>query len=125
MLSPKLKKRLFAVAGIGCFILAVFFIWKITRLSEEYTATQSIIKNISVYRDEIESWGYQVDIFDPMKDEFADKGGMIARDILYYSLLIYKGYIYEPILILTNQDGEKWFFIMGLTNMRGKPEASS
>ena len=64
----------------------------------ELNVTQSIIENIAVYQDEIESWGYQMSVLTP--DE---KPGDEALQYYYY----------QPILVLTDADDGKYYFCNG------------
>jgi hypothetical protein len=67
----------------------------------ELNVIQSIIENIAVYQDEIESWGYQMSVLTP--DEKPED-----EALQYY----YRNY-YQPILVLTDADGGKYCFCYG------------
>ena len=93
------KRGLFLMifAGALAALAVLFLIVKLVWPSKEYTAIQSIIENLSDYQDEIESWGYQVSIFDPMSDSMNEEDD--------FALIHYSGRVHEPVLILTDQDG--------------------
>lgn len=101
------KRRLFLMifAGALAALAVLFLIVKLVWPSKEYTAIQSIIENLSDYQDEIESWGYQVSIFDPMSDSMNEEDD--------FALIHYSGRVHEPVLILTDQDGGRWYFYNG------------
>ncbi len=106
-MNHKEKRQLifwaFGVIVIGVVLLLL--LRKLTWPSKEYTAIQSIIKDLSVYQEEIEQWGYQVSVFDPVRDD------VIEED--KFALVNYAEDVYKPVLILTNQAGERWFFYNG------------
>ena len=64
----------------------------------EFNIIQSIIENLAVYQDEIESWGYQISVV--MPDEKPED------EVLQY---YYRNY-YQPLLVLTDADGGKYCF---------------
>ena len=101
------KRRLFLMifAGALAALAVLFLIVKLVWPSKEYTAIQSIIENLSDYQNEIESWGYQVEVFDPL--EHAPES---EED---FALNHYAEGVYDPVLILTDQTGGRWYFYNG------------
>ena len=67
----------------------------------ELNIIQSIIENIEVCQDEIESWGYQVSVLTP-EEKPEDEA------LQHY----YRNY-YQPVLVLTDADGGKYCFCYG------------
>ena len=67
----------------------------------EFNIIQSIIKDVVLYQEEVESWGYQVSVLTP-QEKPEDEA------LQYY----YRNY-YQPILILTDADGGKYCFCYG------------
>ncbi len=105
------SKRILLIAASAAAVLSlVFLIWKQERPSEEYAAVQSILKDLAAYQHEIESWGYQVSVFDPVQDGRKDTEGI---ELLPFALLHYAQGFYDPVLILTDQTGGIWFFYNG------------
>ena len=94
-----------------CILLPAFIaviVWTAWRNAQqevergyELNVIQSIIENIAVCQDEIESWGYQVLVLTP--DEKPED-----EALQYY----YRNY-YQPILVLTDKDGGKYCFCYG------------
>ncbi len=104
-------KRIFlAAVGAMVFLFLVFVAWKQTRPSEEAIAIQTIVEDLPAYQDEIESWGYQVSVFDPVRDEHKDTDEI---ELLPHALLHYERGTYHPVLILTDQTAGIWFFYQG------------
>lgn len=110
MNSEKNKKSLCVYAGILMAFSVLFLILKLAWTSKEYIAIQSVLENLPMYQGEIESWGYQVSVFDPMKDPFDDTEDV---ELLPHALLHYAEGVYAPVLILTDQTGGMWFFYNG------------
>lgn len=108
--KEKRKTLLLIMAGILAALSFLLLLLKLTWPSKEFTAIQSIIENLDVYQDEIESWGYQVSVFDPVTDT-PDHPKEI--ELLPHALLHYVDWIYHPVLILTDQSGGIWFFYNG------------
>ena len=109
------KHRLFLVIRLLVAFIVIFFILKLVLPSKEYTAIQSIIANISNYQSEIESQGYQVSVFDPIS------GNISKEDD--FALIHYSGEIYEPVLILTDQAGGRWYFHNGFDQYAQQTES--
>ncbi len=103
--ARKRKALLLIAVGVLAVLAAIFLILKLTWPSKEYTAIQSIIENLSNYEDEIESWGYQINVFDPMSDSMNKEDD--------FALIHYSGRVYAPVLILTDQAGGHWYFYNG------------
>ena len=101
------KRRLFLMifAGALAALAILFLIVKLAWPSKEYTAIQYIVENLSDYQEQIESWGYQVSVFDPMSSNMSKEDD--------FALIHYSGQVYEPVLILTDQDGGRWYFYNG------------
>lgn len=107
------KSKLVYAKRLSAFILLfsaiiAFGIWTAQRDAQreaerkyEFTIIQSIIENLAVYQDEIESWGYQISVVMP-DEEPEDEA------LQYY----YRNY-YQPILVLTDTDGGKYCFCYG------------
>ena len=74
---------------------------RMTEWRYEFNIIQSIIENLAVYQDEIESWGYQISVV--MPDEKPED-----EALQYY----YRNY-YQPLLVLTDADGGKYCFCYG------------
>lgn len=101
----KLRKFRFILYGILLLALVGAVVFGILRMRENkkgFYATQAIIENLSIYKSEIESWGYQVSIFDPLHTTEEDPHSVLS----YYGLL-------DPVLILTDSQGGMWFFYNG------------
>ena len=103
--TQKKKFILLIVMGVLTVFAVVLLILKLTWTSKEYTAIQSIIENLSNYQDEIESWGYQVSVFDLIS------GNMGKEDD--FALINYVEGVSDPVLILTDQTGGRWYFYNG------------
>ena len=67
----------------------------------EFNVIQSIIKDVALYQEEIENWGYQVSAVMP-DEEPEDEA------LQYY----YRNY-YQPVLVLTDAEGGKYCFYYG------------
>lgn len=67
----------------------------------EFNIIQSIIKDVALYQEEIENWGYQVSAV--MPDEEPED-----EELQYY----YRNY-HQPVLVLTDADGGKYCFCYG------------
>lgn len=109
MMKPSTsRKRKWLVWLIGILLIGVLLIgikYYFSIYGAEWRAVQSIAKNIDVYQEEIESWGYQVSVFDPIRDNISEEDK--------FALIHYAEDVYQPVLILTNQAGERWFFYNG------------
>lgn len=110
MNREKRRKRMLIAAGIGMAVFVLLLILKLAWPAKEYRAVQSILENLPAYREELESWGYQVSVFDPVKDACEDTDEV---ELLPYALLYYTEGGYQPVLILTGEKGESWFFCHG------------
>ena len=98
--------RLAWILGIICLCTGILFIKLFfTTYGEEWDAIQCIANNIDNYEAEIERWGYQVNVFDPMS------GNMSKEDD--FALINYMEGVYDPVLILTDQAGGCWYFYNG------------
>lgn len=104
-MSARKRKLFLMIFGVALAALAILLIVKLAWPSKEYTAIQSIIENLSDYQTEIESWGYQVSVFDPMS------GNMSKEDD--FALSNYVDGVYDPVLILTDHAGGRWYFYHG------------
>lgn len=113
MSKGKRKAVLLAAVGILGAAAVIFLMIKLTTPCKEYTATQAIIENLSVYQDEIESWGYQVSVYDPTKDTIEDAGLPMDYTLKNWALLYYSDRTYHPVLILEDSSGGYWFFHTG------------
>lgn len=113
MSKGKRKAVLLAAVGILGAAAAIFLMIKMTTPCKEYTATQAIIENLSAYQDEIESWGYQVSVYDPTKDTIEDAGLPMDYTLKNWALLYYSDRTYHPVLILEDSSGGYWFFHTG------------
>lgn len=111
------KRRLFLIIFVGALaaLAVLFLIVRLAWRSKEYTAIQYIIENLSDYQEEIESWGYQVSIFDPMSNSMNKEDD--------FALIHYSGQVYEPVLILTDQDGGRWYFYNGFDQYAQETES--
>lgn len=67
----------------------------------EFNIIQSIIENLAVYQDEIESWGYQVSVLTPEEEP--------EDDALHHYYVNHC----QPVLILSDADGGRYFFYYG------------
>lgn len=67
----------------------------------EFNIIQSIIENLAVYQDEIESWGYQVSVL-----TFEEEPKDDALQYYYFNHC-------QPVLILSDTDGGRYFFYYG------------
>lgn len=105
MKKEKRKRMFWVITGtlIGAAVLLLFL--KLALPSKEYMAIQSIIQGLPAYQEEIESWGYQVSVFDPVRDNVSEEDK--------FALIHYADGVYKPVLILTNQTNEQWFFYDG------------
>ena len=74
----------------------------------ELNIIQSIIENIEVCQDEIESWGYQVSVLTP-EEKPEDEA------LQHY----YRNY-YQPVLVLTDADGGKYCFRCHASHMHSR-----
>ena len=98
--------------GIGAIILylivAIVIIYqtlfpKFTK-ENELDIIQSIIENIEIYQEDIESWGYHVSVITPTRET---KNKLWQHYYRYY-------YRYEhPILVLTDENGGMYYFYFG------------
>lgn len=111
------KRRLFLMifAGALAALAILFLIVKLAWPSKEYTAIQYIIENLSDYQEEIENWGYQVSVFDPMSSNMSKEDD--------FALINYMEGIYEPVLILTDQDEGRWYFYNGFDQYAQETES--
>lgn len=107
MESNILRPKIWIVIGVTIFyiILSIIIIFqgiahKPTE-ENELQIIQSIIEELSVYQDEIESWGYQVSVL-TIKEKPEDEA------LQYY----FRNY-YQPVLVLTDTDGGKYCFCYG------------
>jgi len=76
--------------------------WGSTHTTEaSFNIIQSIIKNLAVYQDEIESWDYQVSVL-TLEEEPKD-------DALHHYYVNHC----QPVLILSDADGGRYFFYYG------------
>lgn len=115
-INTQKKKFILSIAMGGLTVLAVILlILKLTWNSKEYTAVQSIIENLSNYQNEIESWGYQVNVFDPIS------GNMSKEDD--FALINYVEGVFDPVLILTDQNGGRWYFYNGFDQYAQETES--
>ncbi len=99
------KSFLWFTLGALTVFTVILLILKFTWPSKEYSAIQSVIENLSDYRKEIESWGYQVGVFDPVSGDMSDEDDS--------ALINYAEGVYDPVLILTDQTGGRWYFYNG------------
>lgn len=106
----KRRNMLLLAAGIGMAVSVLLLILKLVWSSKEYRAVQAIIENLPVYQEEFESWGYQVHVFDPVKDPCEETDNV---ELLPHALRYYAERNYHPVLILTDQTGGNWFFCHG------------
>ena len=107
------KFRLVYVKWLSVFILLwaaiiAFGVWTARRNAQqeaerkyEFDIIQSIIENLAVYQDEIESWGYQVSVL-TFEEEPED-------DALQHYHLNHC----QPVLILSDANGGRYFFYYG------------
>ena len=79
--TQKKKFILLIVMGVLTVFAVVLLILKLTWTSKEYTAIQSIIENLSNYQDEIESWGYQVSVFDPISGHISKEDELCVNTL--------------------------------------------
>lgn len=113
--TQKNKFILLIAMGVLTVCAVIFLMLKLTWTSKEYTAIQSIIENLSDYQDEIERWGYQVSVFDPIS------GNMSKEDD--FALINYVEGVYDPVLILTDQTGGRWYFYNGFDQYAQETES--
>ena len=109
----KQKVILLTIAGILGAAAVILLLVRMTAPSKEFTATQAIIENLPEYQDEIESWGYQVSVYDPAKESIEDAGTAMDYTLKNWALLYYSGRTYHPVLILKDSSGGYWFFHTG------------
>ena len=109
----KRKVILLTIAGILGAAAVILLLVRMTAPSKEFTATQAIIENLPEYQDEIESWGYQVSVYDPAKESIEDAGTAMDYTLKNWALLYYSGRTYHPVLILKDSSGGYWFFHTG------------
>ena len=108
-MDEKKSKLVYARWLYACILLfaaiIAFGIWTAQHEAErkhEFNIIQSIIENLAVCQDEIESWGYEVSIL-PKMAEGPDNPGL-------------KRYYFQsagPVLILEDQDGGMYCFYYG------------
>lgn len=70
----------------------------------ELDITQSIIENIEIYQEDIESWGYHVSVITPTREMKNKYWQHYYRYYYHYN---------HPILVLTNADGGMYYFYFG------------
>lgn len=112
------KKRicLISIAGILVFIICIFGVnLYFSVYGEEWNAIQSIANNIDDYEVEIERWGYQVSIYDPMSGNTSTEND--------FALINYAEGVYDPVLILTDQAGGRWYFYNGFDQYAQETES--
>lgn len=80
----------------------IFLIWHDKKQETEYTIIQAIIEDLSVYQNDIESWGYQVSVLPEMTVK-PDNGGFMR----YYWKSV------GPVLVLADQDDGMYCFYYG------------
>ena len=89
-----------AIAGLVAAVLCLVFL--VEPKKTEYDMIRAIIEDISDYRTEIESWGYQVSILPRLEEEPPEQG--------------FKHYYWNhagPVLVLTDKNGGNWCFYSG------------
>ena len=89
-----------AIAGIMAAVLCLVYLAEPKKT--EYDIIRAIIQDISDYRAEIESWGYQVSVLPRMEEEPPEQG--------------FKHYYWNhtgQVLVLTDENGGNWCFYYG------------
>ena len=98
--------------GIGAIILYLILVivvlcqtlfLKPTK-ENELDIIQSMIENIEICQEDIESWGYQISIITPTREMKNKSWEHYYRDYYHYN---------HPILVLTDADGGMYYFYFG------------
>ena len=103
ILCPKIWIRIGAITFyiVGLIIIILQGIAHMPTGENELQIIQSMIENLALYQDEIESWGYQVSVL-TLEEKPENEA------IQYY----YRNHC-QPVLVLTDADGRMYCFYYG------------
>lgn len=108
--SKRIKWKHILILGLLIFVILFFVKRHFTLYGEEWKAVQAIAENTEEYAEDLAKLGYQVSVYDPLKDMVEE---MKDDALKYDAVLYYVEGIYHPVLILTDETGGIWFFYHG------------